>query len=225
MRNGSMPQEKDWQKFWSQEPAQRSGNASWSKKRITAILKKYVASGKKALDAGCGSGFFSAYFCSCGMKTTAIDYSDQALAMTQKATQGQAKTFKVNLLEKSLTSIISESFNLVFTDGLLEHFSNSEQDRILQNLKSVLTDDGLVINFAPNLWSPWELIRPFYMPGIKEVPFQLNQLVALNERNGLTVVKKGGINTIPFAYSPDKLFGSIFGMLLYTVAIKSTRNL
>ena len=221
-----MPQEKDWEQFWIKDSHKIHGAKpqaiSWSKRRILGILEKYSAKDKKALEAGSGSGFFSAYFCDCGMKTTAVDYSDQALGLTQKATKGRAKTVKANLLENPLTSLLSECFDLVFTDGLFEHFSDLEQDRILQNLKSVASPDGVIITFVPNRWSPWELIRPFYMPGIKEVPFRQKQLIELNERNGLKVIEQGGVNTLPMRFSPDKLLGPTFGMLLYTVSRKST---
>jgi len=224
----SMPQEKDWEKFWIKDASKVHGTetqaVSWSKRRIQDVLKKYVAKDKRALEAGSGSGFFSAYFCDCGMKTTAIDYSDQALDMTKNATGGRAKILKINLLDKSLTSLLAESFDLVFTDGLFEHFSDFEQDRILSNLMSVLAPGGVVATFVPNRWSPWELIRPFYMPGIKEVPFQLKQLIRLNERSGLKVIEQGGVNTLPLRFSPDKLLGPTFGMLLYTVAKKATTS-
>ena len=49
---------------------------------------------------------------------------------------------------------------------------------------------------------------------------QFFQLVDLNERNGLKVIEKGGVNTFPFAFSPDKMIGSVFGMLLYTISEK-----
>jgi SAM-dependent methyltransferase len=218
-----LPQEKDWEKFWTQQNPNQS-QVSWSKRRIISVLQKYVKKDGKALEAGSGSGFFSAYFCNSGMKTAALDYSDQALAMTQKATAGQAKTVKANLLENSLYHLLSDAFDLVFTDGLFEHFTDAQQNRIMQNLKGVLSEGGVIITVVPNRLSPWELIRPFYMPGIKEVPFQLKELVELNERNGLTVIEKGGMNTVPFRFSPDRLFGPTFGMLLYTVAQKSTRK-
>lgn len=215
-----MPQAKDWEQFWIRESAQKFGNISWSKKRIIRVLDKYGQSGQKALDAGCGSGFFSAYFGSRGLKTTALDYSDQALAMAQKATAGQARTVKANFLEVALTSVLTDSFDIIFTDGLFEHFPAPDQDRIMKNLVSVLADQGAIVTFVPNRWSPWELIRPFYMPGIKEVPFLFKELMDLNTRNGLKVLDAGGVNTVPFRYSPDKFLGRNFGMLLYTVARK-----
>ena len=59
------------------------------------------------------------------------------------------------------------------------------------------------------------------MPGIEETPFILKELVEVHERNGLSVIQKGGVNTIPFRFSPDQWMGSTFGMLLYVIARRS----
>ncbi len=123
-------------------------------------------------------------------------------------------------MSQNLFSEVSDRFDLIFSDGLFEHFSDEKQDKILHNFISVLQKEGVIVTFVPNKWSVWELIRPFYMPGIEEDPFTLKQLVDLHTRNGLAVIEQGGINTFPFAFSPDRYFGSTFGMLLYVVAKK-----
>ena len=214
----SLPQAQNWDHFWSLD--QTHANVSWSKKRIIKILEPYLVKGKSALDAGCGSGFFAKYFCDWQMQTVALDYSDQALAITREATQGRAEILKKNLLSPALPQEIHHRFDLIFSDGLLEHFSKEDQDKIFHNLFSLLSPNGVVVTFVPNRWSPWELIRPFYMPGIDETPFVLKELIDLNERNGFVVINHGGVNTLPFAFSPDSWFGSTFGMLLFTLANK-----
>lgn len=123
-------------------------------------------------------------------------------------------------MEDDLSKIVSDKFDLIFSDGLLEHFSPTDQDKIVTNLSGVLASDGVLVTFVPNRWSPWELIRPFFMPGIEEDPFVLSQLIDLNERNGLKPLTSGGLNTVPFAFSPDGLLGSMWGMLLYTISKK-----
>jgi SAM-dependent methyltransferase len=123
-------------------------------------------------------------------------------------------------LDAHLLKEMSGQFDLIFSDGLLEHFSFFDQNKIITHLKNLLSAKGALVTFVPNRWSPWELIRPLYMPGIEEKPFVLKNLIALQEINGLRVIQKGGVNTIPLALSPDKIFGSFFGMLLYTVSCK-----
>ena len=216
----SVPQQNDWDQFWGRSPVKKSGQISWSKRRIISVLEPFIINGQRALDAGCGSGFFSKYFCERGMKTVSLDYSLEALKITKELTDGQSQVLKKNLIHEALINAIHQPFDLIFTDGLFEHFTPEDQDNICQNLKSVLAANGILVTFVPNRWSPWELIRPIFMPGIDEKPFILSELVDLNTRNGLQIIKKGGVNTLPFFISPEKLAAHFWGMLLYTVSKK-----
>ncbi|MBP9853997.1 MAG: class I SAM-dependent methyltransferase [Candidatus Omnitrophica bacterium] len=219
-QNLEFPKAQDWNNYWGMDQTQRFTRLSWSKKRILRILQPYILREEKALDAGCGSGFFSEYFCEQGMNTTALDYSQTALDLVHERTNGRVHIMKANLVDQNLNSLTSDKFNIIFTDGLLEHFSPGDQDKIIKNLTDVLHTNGVMINFVPNRWSPWELIRPMYMPGIVEDPFTLSELTDLHERNNLKIIARGGVNVIPCACSPDALIGSRFGMLLFTIAKK-----
>ncbi|OGW95773.1 MAG: hypothetical protein A2Z81_09055 [Omnitrophica WOR_2 bacterium GWA2_45_18] len=220
MTKGTLPHVNHWNRFWKADATERFTKVSWSKRRILQTIQPFVHQGKRALDAGCGSGFFSRYFCDAGMKTVSLDYSDQALQIAEKATSGQSKLLKKNLLSSDLSKEIEERFDLIFSDGLLEHFSREDQDRIYANFINLLSPGGVIATFVPNRWSPWELIRPFYMPGIEETPFVLSGLIDLHRRHHLSILAQGGLNTFPFAFSPDKLMGSWWGMLLYAIGKK-----
>lgn len=212
------PKDSDWNKFWGRGESRQFSQASWSKRRILEVLRPYVLSGQKALDAGCGSGFFSRFFCEHGMQTTAVDYSRQALELAAQIVGDGVKFIKADMLNTPLPEVLPDKFDLIFSDGLFEHFTPQDQDRILRNFISVLSPQGVVVTVVPNRWSPWELMRPFFMPGIDEIPFVLPALVDLHRRNGLNVIASGGVNTLPFRLSPEKFLARHFGMLLYTVA-------
>lgn len=214
------PEAKDWNHYWKLDKTQVFTKISWSKRRIMDVIGPYCQPGRAGLDAGCGSGFFSQYMLTQKMEVLAIDYSQAALDIAKNLTGGMVQAMKTDLLNDDLSKKTPKRFDFIFTDGLLEHFSPQDQDKILQNLKNVLKEDGVIATFVPNRWSPWELIRPFYMPGIEEKPFTLNELIVLHERNGYEIQKTGGINTLPFAISPDPLLGKTFGMLLYVIARK-----
>lgn len=217
MKTLQNPKDTDWNNFWSREQSQRFSKLSWSKRRILEVLQPRCLSGFFALDAGCGSGFFTKFFCDQGLSATALDYSESELKMAGQMTQGAAKLVRADMLNENLAEMMAERFDIIFTDGLFEHFSETEQDKIMRNLMSVSKPGGYIVTFVPNRWSPWELIRPFFMPGIEEKPFVLKGLLDLNRRNDLAVVKSGGVNVLPYAISPEFL-GPRFGMLLYTVA-------
>jgi SAM-dependent methyltransferase len=216
----NLPQDNDWNQFWNRPASKQFSRISWSKRRIINILNPYAIEKKLALDAGCGSGFFSRYFCDRGMETIAADYSQGALDMAREVTDGRCRLFKADFLNERLDAKLESRFDLIFSDGLLEHFTNLQQDVIVKNWASVLSNSGVMVTFVPNRFSPWELIRPLYMPGIEEKPFILKELMDVHTRNGLKVIAKGGVNTMPFRFSPDAWFGPVFGMLLYVVARK-----
>jgi SAM-dependent methyltransferase len=218
--NSSMPVAGNWDRFWSLAATKKFQKVSWSKKRIMSVLIPLIQKNQKALDAGCGSGFFSKFFCDQGLATVSLDYSDEALEIAHRMTSGRSRIVKGDLLVDDLSTKISERFDVIFSDGLLEHFSNAQQDCIFKNFSALLSPGGILVTFVPNQWSPWELIRPFYMPGIDEKPFVMKELIQLSERNGFQIISSGGVNTFPFRFSPDCLVGRNLGMLLYTVSFK-----
>lgn len=207
-----------WNNFWLKQEKPLPREISWSKQRMLCLLENYLTENKRVLDAGCGSGFFSKIFCDFHLKTVSLDYSPASLELTRKITAGRSLIIKANLLEQNLSAIFPESFDLIFSDGLFEHFSVIDQNRIMKIFLSILSSQGVVVTFVPNRWSPWQIIRPFFMPGITERPFTLRELLDLNQRNGLKLIASGGINTLPFRLSPEGNFAAKFGMLLYTIS-------
>ncbi len=214
-----MPGEDEWGGFWKTQKSP-DRNISWSKRRIIRTITPFLSTRRRALDAGCGGGFFSEFFYDSHLDTVAVDFSKEALELTKKRTKGKVHTLRADILSPEFPELFRQPFDVIFTDGLFEHFETLEQDRIMQNFKKILTEQGIIATFVPNRFSPWELMRPFFMPGIEEKPFVLKELVNLNLRNGLKVLQKGGINVLPFRVSPDKIFGSRLGMLLYTISQK-----
>jgi len=209
--------ERFWDNFWKT----RKAKESWSKKRVIEILSEYTkpGSGINVLDAGCGSGFFSRYFLSCGCDVYSMDYSEEALSTTKKVTGNKCKMYvKGDILDKRGLSNIGKRFDIIFTDGLLEHYSRKEQEEIMENLKFLKKENGFIINFVPNRFSLWSLVRPFFMR-IQESPFTMSKFLNLHARNNLKLIAHGGISVLPFRISPEKMLGSRFGMLLYCISI------
>lgn len=210
-------QVKNWNKFWNSKP-DSDKKISWSKKRILNLLGPSLKKTGFALDAGCGSGFFSHKFSEFGMHVVALDNSEQALEACKKLCKNRIECVNRDLLNPDLGNEFKNKFDLIFSDGLLEHFTFSNQKVILRNFAQMLRPEGRIITLVPNKFSPWQLIRPFMMPGIIEYPMILKRLLKLNRHCGLEVLSAGGLNVLPIGFSPENLFGSTLGMLLYTIS-------
>ncbi|MDO8602963.1 MAG: class I SAM-dependent methyltransferase [Candidatus Omnitrophota bacterium] len=205
-----------WDDFWRARGAEKA--VSWSKKRITGIVSRYLRPGMDILDAGCGAGFFSSYFISRDCNVHSLDYSEKALSIAKNATDNKSRMYiNADILKTGALAMLDIKFDIIFTDGLLEHYSIENQDAIIRNMKSVKKEQGYIIDFAPNRISLWNIIRPFVM-NIEERPFTMSEFVSLHKRNGLSVVASGGINVLPLRISPERLLGSYFGMLFYCIA-------
>lgn len=209
-----LPQEKNWDYFWKLNTESRFTQKSWSKIRIIRVLDEIIKPEMVVLDAGSGSGFFSNYFLSKGCKVYSLDYSKDALEITKRLTNNKSEAYlQEDLLDPFLSQKYENTFDMIFSDGLFEHFSKEDQRKIMDNFRKVKKSDGIIATFVPNKYSWWEIVRPLVMPGIKEDPFTMPRLLALHQ--GLVIIKKGGLNTIPLRFSPDKLVGGKIGMILY----------
>jgi len=200
-----MVTKKDWDRHWVKKKAK----ATINKKRMMKILDKY--SKGIVLDAGCGTGFFSKYFVNKGCKAFAVDYSNNAVSMTKSLDK------RIGIIKADVMKIPSkdETFDMVFTDGLLEHFKNP--GRILQEFRRVLKNDGLVATFVPNRYSYWMLVKPFLMGHIEEYRFTLKSLGGLHNKNGFKIIESGGFTVIPSKISPE-FMGRYIGRILYVIA-------
>jgi 2-polyprenyl-3-methyl-5-hydroxy-6-metoxy-1,4-benzoquinol methylase len=206
-----------WDNFWQKRNAIR--RLSWSKRRMISLISGYVKPGMDILDAGCGTGFFSSYFIGHGCNVYSMDYSEKALYLTKTATNHKSRKYiNGNIIDAGTLTSLNLKFDIIFTDGLLEHYSKKEQDSILRNMKTVKKEQGCIINFVPNKFSLWSIVRPFVM-NIEEKPFTMREFIDLHKRNGLNIVAFGGINALPLKISPERLLARHFGMLFYCIAI------
>lgn len=199
----------EWNIYWKN----KNTNVSWLKRRMIRIVNKYIKKNMKVLDAGCGSGFFSKYFVDKDCNVFALDYSRKALEMTKKldkriiTKRGDASNLKFN----------NNSFDLVFSDGLLEHYKKPE--KILKEFNRVLKPSGIIITFVPNKVSYWIFLKPFKMRNIKEYRFGLKRLINLHKNLGLNILNYGGISVFPTKFSPEFL-GKYIGRIIFVIAKK-----
>jgi len=215
LESKNLPDEHNWNEFWQANNSSQFTKKSRSKTRIIHRLEPLIKPQMTVLDAGCGSGFFSNYFIRRGCRVYALDYSKDALIIAEKLTGLKAEAYlNLNLLDAGLGAEYKNKFDIIFSDGLLEHFNKEQQLQIIENFKEMKKSSGMIATFVPNKYSWWQVIRPLFMPGIKEKPLTMKALIELHA--GLDLIDKGGLNVLPLSFSPDKILGSRIGMLIYT---------
>lgn len=209
-----------WDSFWESKSKEKVRNINARQKRVINILDKYVHDEMIVCDAGCGSGFYSRHFLSKGCKVYCIDYSEKAIELTKKNTECEAESYlERNLLDEDLSLEFRNTFDLIFTDGLLEHFSNIWQRKLMDNLVAMKKENGIMVTFVPNILTYWEPIRRVFLniPGVWEKPFTMRRLTSRVKQSGQEIIEKGGIQVLPLNRSPE-IFARWIGSSIYVVS-------
>jgi len=117
----------------------------------------------KVLEIGCGTAFHLVALSPNFNNGTGVDISPQMLSVAKK----HALLIDNNKLKfilddaETLKKIPSNSFDVVFFIGLIEHLVNPKA--CLKNCRRILKQDGVLIGFTPNRYSPWYgIIGPLF---------------------------------------------------------------
>ena len=118
-----------------------------TKKNLIKLIKKYSAN-KKIIEAGSGTGVLSTYLASIGFDSLAIDIDKDILQLSKYiANQYESKNkpkFKIDsILDLKYNK---EEFDVSFSNGVLEHFTDKE---IITTLKRQMKIAKIVIVGIP----------------------------------------------------------------------------
>lgn len=94
------------------------------------------------LDAGCGTGDHALFFASRGCQVTGIDFVEEALVRAKNKAEG--KDLSVTFLTKDALDLKnwSERFDNAIDSGLFHVFSDSDRQRYVEGLATVLKPGG-----------------------------------------------------------------------------------
>ncbi len=164
----------NWNAIWETRGHKRSFDEIESpfQRKVYDSISKNVKNivggvrGKNILEIGCGSGYLSMIFLSMGAKkVTLMDTSKTALAYSRTLAE------YVSIPRRKVRYVCSDcrrlpfptdTFDLVHSTGLLEHFSDDEILGIMNECRRVLKMRGDFIAIVPNMFSVeilWRMIR------------------------------------------------------------------
>ncbi len=144
---------KSWYEIYINEIEEKGSISNYvndkikTKKNLIELIKKYSPN-KKIIEAGSGTGVLSTYLASIGFNSLAIDIDKDILKLSKNiASQYGAKNkpkFKIDsILDLKYNK---EEFDVSFSNGVLEHFTDKE---IITTLKKQMEIAKVVIVGIP----------------------------------------------------------------------------
>jgi len=142
--------EPDWTSFWNEKNPFRSFFFYRIYERFRArsyfrLLKNLDLKGRSVLELGGGSGYICKLICEkYGCEGTLIDSNRKAYGIFKKISGNN----RMNYILKDMFDYRGEH-DLVFSDGLIEHFHPEKRRRIILLHKKFAKKGGFVMFFAP----------------------------------------------------------------------------
>lgn len=158
-----------------------------------------IKKGMRVLEAGSGPAHDSILFAERGAEVTALDISAEGLATARgfyKELRLPLQTIQADLRK---IPIESDSFDLVWNAGTLEHFNDRDLEKVFSEMVRVAKPGGTIMVFVPNKFYLWYQIsiklaerRHKHRQYEYERAFSTYELRKLYQKFGLTDVKVSG---------------------------------
>ena len=180
-----MKRKPDWNNFWLKNPIifSKAFFKLYTMLRIKAYLRLLRAidlDGKTTLELGGGSGYLSKLLSEKRhTKPSVIDNNKNAYDFSKRI-----GNFEVNYFLQDMFSHKGK-YDVVFSDGLIEHFYPKERKKVFTLHKKLLKKDGYCVIFVPKKSL---LIESLGMKNEYEEKFTLERLKKEAESVGLKVL-------------------------------------
>ena len=178
----------NWDEFW--EEKSNLGEVYPNTDRIRRHLGKLIdLRGKRILEVGAGTGRDSFYMSKDGAELHLLDYSMNSLKLIKKAAPID---FPLNAIGGDAFALPFKdgTFDVVFHQGLLEHFRKVKADALLSENIRVLKKGGLLIVDVPQRWHIYTIVKHILIAANAwfagwEREFSVRELTILLEGKGM----------------------------------------
>jgi 2-polyprenyl-3-methyl-5-hydroxy-6-metoxy-1,4-benzoquinol methylase len=188
----------DWAKHWRRG----YGDVVWKtwvmrlRRAYTHLLHAVTASNPSILELGAGSGQNSLMVAEIlqAREITLVDFNEEALAICRETFRG--KPFTVNYVKNDILDLeLSATFDLVHSEGLIEHFYETERERVFRRHVELCEPNGFIIILVPFESLQYDAFKWVYRRMNRwiyedEQIFTRDELYALCRRFNLTVLRE-----------------------------------
>lgn len=217
-----------WDVFWATEYAaamalistkeQKYGHILPGRHLMYGLLSDTISHlaldvrGKRVAEIGSGSGLSLSRLARRGAQATGLDISRIALKFSNYLSHHYGTGGGVHLVRGDYNQLPfnSDSFDVTYNAGVLEHLTPDEATTLLQTMKYVTKPGGYVLISVPNVGSPFyrnlkererEIFNSFKDMGYVRLPWESRRfdhnLRKMFEAQGLEVVKEDGLQIAP----------------------------
>lgn len=189
-------EKRHWDRFWA--ASSKIEDVYDTDGRIVDNLAKFVdLSGTNVLEVGAGTGRDTDRLAGLCRTAYALDYSEESLTLMTASLQNPVEIVCGDALRLPFAS---ESLDVVFHQGLLEHFRNPG-DLLDENVR-VLKKGGVLLVDVPQRYHYYTVLKHILIFFGKwfagwETEFSVSELTRLLERRGLKVEAVYGHNMSP----------------------------
>jgi SAM-dependent methyltransferase len=189
------PKQEDWQKFWEEKESTKKVYPSVSDIVGEILTTVPELENKRVIEVGSGTGRDGIQLASKGASVYLLDFARSGLVLSQYF--AEEKGVKVHrVMGDALGSPFpDESFDLVFHQGLMEHFRDPKP--LLQENYRILKKGGVLLIDVPQIFHPYTLMKHSLMFFGKwfagwEREFTPNSLIRIVEKEGFQVTRTYG---------------------------------
>lgn len=180
-------------KISAQGPLNYVAKKAREKKVLIETIVRNTPEGGRILEAGCGTGAISIYLSSLGYDVLALDADEEVLKLASDTSRNFPQMPRFVLGDITQLGYAKDSFDLSFSNGVLEHFSDGD---ILKVLRQQSESCKRVIFSVPSVY-----FRP------EEKIYGNERFLARKKWRGL--IEQAGaqvIDEFEFSYREDTFF-------------------
>ncbi|MBN2009238.1 class I SAM-dependent methyltransferase [candidate division KSB1 bacterium] len=184
----------NWDEFWIRK--HRVEDVYDNTDRIITNLTQITElNGKQILEVGAGTARDSFAMIDAGADVFVLDYSMPAFHIIKRLNQQRSSGVYPILADTFKIPVAENTFDIVFHQGLLEHFTNPVE--LLKENVRVLKKDGLLLVDVPQRYHIYTVIKHILIFLNKwfagwETEFTIRELESLVEQSGAQVVHRYG---------------------------------
>jgi SAM-dependent methyltransferase len=158
LKNGNKGDRKSFDKIWTNreethyihwtrtEPVNQIQLAFRNHWHLFQEIMKNTIKGNRVLEVGCGRGSMSAYFAENGFRCSLLDSSESVIKMASETFYMQDLKGKFYVGDAMTLPFADDSFDVVFSIGLLEHFESIKTP--IEEQIRVLNSGGLFLGYV-----------------------------------------------------------------------------